>query len=163
MKVHEYNEMMAYMLRPRQKFAIGGGVIEGEDLGSRKGFDEPELNPTRRQKNPVRTDISAEKQKVADDVLEQLTEEYGLEICGISKEKDEYIISLTGWNDDDIEKSNRGVVRSIKKLYESKDAVGVKGLVTMDELPQWTDIDGPPSPKKLVSKLKEQGFKRLYL
>ena len=39
MKVHEYNEMMAYMLRPRQKFAIGGGVIEGEDLGSREGFN----------------------------------------------------------------------------------------------------------------------------
>jgi hypothetical protein len=38
MKVHEYNEMMAYLLRPRQKFAIGGGVIEGEDLGSREGF-----------------------------------------------------------------------------------------------------------------------------
>jgi hypothetical protein len=38
MKVHEYNEMMAYMLRPRQKFAIGGGVVEGEDLGSREGF-----------------------------------------------------------------------------------------------------------------------------
>ena len=94
-----------------------------------------------------------------EDVLEQLTEEYALEICGISKEKDEYIISLTGWNDDDIEKSNRGVVRSIKKLYESKDAVGIKGLVTMDELPQWTDIGGPPSPKKLVSKLKERGFK----
>jgi len=72
MKVHEYNEMMAYMLRPRQKFAIGGGVIEGEDLGSREGFDEPELNPTRRQKNPVRTDISVEKQKIADDVLEEL-------------------------------------------------------------------------------------------
>jgi 2-oxo-4-hydroxy-4-carboxy--5-ureidoimidazoline (OHCU) decarboxylase len=43
MKVHEYNEMMAYMLRPRQKFAIGGGVVEGEDLGSREGFDEPNL------------------------------------------------------------------------------------------------------------------------
>ena len=41
MKVHEYNEMMAYMLRPRQKFAIGGGVIEGEDLGSREGFGKP--------------------------------------------------------------------------------------------------------------------------
>ena len=41
MKVHEYNEMMAYMLRPRQKFAIGGGVIEGENLGSREGFQEP--------------------------------------------------------------------------------------------------------------------------
>ena len=94
-----------------------------------------------------------------EDVLEQLTEEYALEICGISKEKDEHIISLAGWNDEDIEKSNRGVVRSIKKLYESKDAVGIKGLVTMDELPQWTDIGGPPSPKKLISKLKKQGFK----
>ena len=41
MKVHEYNEMMAYMLRPRQKFAIGGGVIEGEDLGTREGFYQP--------------------------------------------------------------------------------------------------------------------------
>jgi hypothetical protein len=41
MKVHEYNEMMAYLLRPRQKFAIGGGVVEGEDLGSREGFFRP--------------------------------------------------------------------------------------------------------------------------
>jgi hypothetical protein len=41
MKVHEYNEMMAYLLRPRQKFAIGGGVIEGEDLGSREGYAAP--------------------------------------------------------------------------------------------------------------------------
>ena len=41
MKVNEYNQMMAYMLRPRQKFAIGGGVIEGENLGSREGFAKP--------------------------------------------------------------------------------------------------------------------------
>ena len=83
MKVHEYNEMMAYMLRPqpkeeiqvaslmdeylgdqkeyqkavdegfqgtfeeylrmksleRKELAIGGGVIEGEDLGTREGFN----------------------------------------------------------------------------------------------------------------------------
>ena len=32
--------MMAYLLRPRQKFAIGGGVVEGEDLGSREGFSK---------------------------------------------------------------------------------------------------------------------------
>ena len=39
------------------------------------------------------------------DVLEQLTEEYALEICGISKAKDEYVISLAGWKDEDLEKS----------------------------------------------------------
>ena len=38
MKIHEYNEMMAYMLRPRQKFAIGGGIFKGHDLGTREGF-----------------------------------------------------------------------------------------------------------------------------
>ena len=38
MKLNEYNEMMAYLLRPRQKFAIGGGVIEGQGLGTREGF-----------------------------------------------------------------------------------------------------------------------------
>ena len=42
MKIHEYNEMMAYLMRPatgdRENFAIGGGVIEGQDLGSREGF-----------------------------------------------------------------------------------------------------------------------------
>jgi hypothetical protein len=43
MKIHEYNEMMAYMLRPRQKFAIGGGVVEGKDLGSREGFADPNI------------------------------------------------------------------------------------------------------------------------
>ena len=43
MKVSEYNQMMAYLLRPRQKFAIGGGVVEGEDLGSREGFRKPAM------------------------------------------------------------------------------------------------------------------------
>ena len=53
MKVHEYIEMMAYMLRPRQKFAIGGGVIEGENLGSREGFQEPKSSKVKTKEFPV--------------------------------------------------------------------------------------------------------------
>ena len=53
MKVHEYNEMMAYMLRPRQKFAIGGGVIEGENLGSREGFQEPKSSKVKTKEFPI--------------------------------------------------------------------------------------------------------------
>ena len=47
MKIHEYNEMMSYLTRPaqatinRNNFAIGGGAIEGEDLGTREGFRKP--------------------------------------------------------------------------------------------------------------------------
>ena len=75
MKVHEYNQMMAYMLRPRQKFAIGGGVIEGEDLGSREGYAKISKISRDLKQTPTRTDISVEKQKVVDDVLEQLVKE----------------------------------------------------------------------------------------
>jgi len=32
----------------RENKAIGGGVIEGEDLGTREGFNKPQLNPERR-------------------------------------------------------------------------------------------------------------------
>ena len=75
MKVHEYNQMMAYMLRPRQKFAIGGGVVEGEDLGSREGYAKISKISRDLKQTPTRTDISVEKQKVVDDVLEQLVKE----------------------------------------------------------------------------------------
>ena len=64
MKVHEYNEMMAYLWRPRQKFAIGGGVIEGEDLGSREGFAEAKFD-----------DPSANI-KVGDDLGQGISQDY---------------------------------------------------------------------------------------
>ena len=42
MKIHEYNEMMAYLMRPatggRENFAIGGGQFQGQDMGTREGF-----------------------------------------------------------------------------------------------------------------------------
>jgi len=48
MKIGEYEQMMSYLTRPatkkeiREDFAIGGGAIEGEDLGTREGFASPE-------------------------------------------------------------------------------------------------------------------------
>lgn len=49
-KIANYNQMMSWLTRPsvpktetREDFAIGGGVIEGQDLGSREGFAGPKL------------------------------------------------------------------------------------------------------------------------
>ena len=50
MKIGEYEQMMSYLTRPepttpiepREDFAIGGGAIEGKDLGTREGFASPE-------------------------------------------------------------------------------------------------------------------------
>ncbi len=49
MKIGEYEQMMSYLTRPepttpiepREDFAIGGGAIEGKDLGTREGFAKP--------------------------------------------------------------------------------------------------------------------------
>ena len=47
MKIKEFNDMKAYLVKPNRLFTsrprntIGGGAIEGEDLGSRTGFNEP--------------------------------------------------------------------------------------------------------------------------
>ena len=68
MKVHEYNEMMAYLLRPRQKFANGGKVFFVS------GFDE--MNYKRRL-----------------DAFEKLKKEYGKKFIEDSFEK-EYGISI---------------------------------------------------------------------
>jgi len=51
MKIHEYNEMMAWLKKPKRLFSsrkdtIGGGAIQGEDLGSRMGFAGPILLKT---------------------------------------------------------------------------------------------------------------------
>ena len=49
MKIKEYNDMKAYLLKPNRLFTskpqdtIGGGAIQGEDLGSRMGFAGPRL------------------------------------------------------------------------------------------------------------------------
>lgn len=50
MKIGEYEQMMSYLTRPepttpiepREDFAIGGGAIEGQDMGTREGFASPE-------------------------------------------------------------------------------------------------------------------------
>jgi len=48
MKIHEYNEMMAWLKKPKRLFSskkdtIGGGAIQGEDLGTREGFADPDI------------------------------------------------------------------------------------------------------------------------
>ena len=43
MEIGKFNQMKAYLLKPKRLFTnkqdtIGGGTIQGEDLGSRSGF-----------------------------------------------------------------------------------------------------------------------------
>lgn len=51
MKIGEYEQMMAWLKKPKRLFSskqdtIGGGAIQGDDLGSRTGFAGPQLLKT---------------------------------------------------------------------------------------------------------------------
>ena len=55
MKIHEFNEMMAYLLRPRQKFANGGRTGQGFQLGNPGNPQSlKELNISRKQEQDAR-------------------------------------------------------------------------------------------------------------
>ena len=53
MKIGDYEQMMSWLTRPeaptpiepRENLAIGGGIIKGNDLGSREGFADPTKKP----------------------------------------------------------------------------------------------------------------------
>jgi len=57
MKIHEYNEMMAYLTRPGMKTGgtIGGGTIQGQNMGYRTGFSKMDM----RGKTPKSTGVDS--------------------------------------------------------------------------------------------------------
>lgn len=92
------------------------------------------------------------------ELLRELTSERALEWCGLDMEADADLLARTGWAQNDVRISNRGVERSVKRLCQWADAVHTSGIITMDELPRWVAIPGPPSVSKLVELLRLEGF-----
>ena len=68
-KIANYNQMMSWLTRPepttpvesREDFAIGGGVIQGENLGTREGFAGPVLLKTGENKGKYKVRFRDEK------------------------------------------------------------------------------------------------------
>ena len=67
-KIANYNQMMSWLTRPsvpqtetREDFAIGGGVIQGENFGTREGFARPVLLKTTENKGKWKVRFRDEK------------------------------------------------------------------------------------------------------
>ena len=48
-------------------------------------------------------------------------------------------------------------MRSVARLTDWSSAIGSNGIITMDELPRWAEITGPPSVARLVRRLRDEG------
>ena len=88
------------------------------------------------------------------EVLEFMTEERVLEMCGPILTKDD----LLSWTEKDIEYENRRIVRSVKNLANEANAIETPHHILVDYLSSWLKIGSPPSPKKLVKSIIDSGY-----
>ena len=98
------------------------------------------------------------------EVLEALNADRALEWCSLLLDEhsegglaDAAAIARVGWDENDLRTAQRSVVRSVARLTDWSFAISANGIITMDELPKWAAITGPPSVAKLVNRLKDEG------
>lgn len=88
------------------------------------------------------------------DVLAFMTEERAIEMCAPIDSKDDYI----GWSEKDFEYERRRIVRSVKNLSDEANGIETPHHILVDYLSSWLEIGSPPSPKKLVDLLRNNGY-----
>ncbi len=89
------------------------------------------------------------------EVLQFMTEERALEICA-----PEYIENdILGWSEKEFEYERRRILKSVKNLSDEANGIETPHHILVDYLSSWLEIGSPPSPKKLVDLLKNDGYK----
>ena len=64
---------------------------------------------------------------------------------------------LAGWSEKDIDAENRRLLRAIRHIAEEATAISGHHLIAVDELASWQEKGSPPSPRRMVELLQEQG------
>ncbi len=80
------------------------------------------------------------------ETMASMTEERVLEMC-----------APTGWSEKDVEAENRRLLRAIRNISEEATAISGHHLIAVDELASWQEKGSPPSPRRMVELLQEQG------
>ena len=91
------------------------------------------------------------------DVLKAMDKLDAINLCGLNNNSS--VAKMAGFDEDMIKISNRQIEKSVFRFSEEADVIDCPGLIMMDEMPTLCDIDGPPSPKKLVELLKSNGYR----
>jgi tRNA(guanine-26,N2-N2) methyltransferase len=89
------------------------------------------------------------------EVLEFMTEERALKMCGPVEKKQD----ILSWSEKDFEYENRRIIKSVKHLFNEANAIETPHHILVDSLSSWLKIGSPPSPKKLVSAIINSGYR----
>lgn len=85
--------------------------------------------------------------------MSSMSEERALESCGpVFTEEDP-----VGWDAKRFETERRRVCRSVRHFSEESQVIGASHLVVVDDLASWLGTGAPPSPRRIVESLREDG------
>ena len=87
------------------------------------------------------------------EAMASMTEERVLEMCAPTFDE----ADLAGWSEKDIDAENRRLLRAIRHISEEANAISGPHLIAVDELASWQEKGSPPSPRRMVELLQEQG------
>ena len=140
MKVHEYNEMMSYMLRPRQEFGVGG--MPYEIFGKQIDIPEiPGVQSATQNKKSVETGFKKLKKW-----LENPTPENWVKTFGKNNSFNYQLRNyLQGTRD-------IGSVKGMDTAEKVFDAINVKNLLTPAQIKKILDLDTGGKGVSLKSK-----------
>ena len=89
------------------------------------------------------------------EVMANFTEEEVVTMCTTEYFKE----NPMNWSERDFEIEKRKIVRCIKNIKNESEIIEGEFLILTDDLASWRNVGSPPSPKKMVSKINEKGFK----
>ena len=89
------------------------------------------------------------------EVMTNFTEEEVVTMCTTEYFKE----NPMNWSERDFEIEKRKIVRCIKNIKNESEIIEGEFLILTDDLASWRNVGSPPSPKKMVSKINEKGFK----
>ncbi len=87
------------------------------------------------------------------ETMASMTEERVLEMCAPTFDE----ADLAGWSEKDIDAENRRLLRAIRHIAEEATAISGHHLIAVDELASWQERGSPPSPRRMVELLQQQG------
>tara|TARA_Y100001978_G_scaffold171280_1_gene161015 strand:+ start:259 stop:1575 length:1317 start_codon:yes stop_codon:yes gene_type:complete len=87
------------------------------------------------------------------EAMSSMSEERALESCGPIFIPDDPV----GWDEKRFEIERRRVARSVRHIAEESQVIDSCNLVVVDDLAAWLGTGAPPSPRKIVELLSENG------
>jgi tRNA (guanine26-N2/guanine27-N2)-dimethyltransferase len=87
------------------------------------------------------------------EAMSSMSEERALESCGPAFISDDTV----GWSQKRYEAERRKVTKSVRHLAEESQVIDSSNLVVVDDLAAWLGTGAPPSPRKIVEALRQNG------